>query len=263
MAKDPSLVVTVDFSDVKESSGINPKQQPEADYLMRIIKVEMKKTKEKNEPMALILFQDANMRSAVYPYYCTFSDNMLWKIRNAFIAAGVPVPKSKGKIDLGKLVNKEVGVTLEDDEYDGKMKSVISAVFHKDELEPTDAEEDDFEDDEEEDEEEVEEAPVKKSKKKAPAPVEEEDEEEEAEEEDEEEEEEPAPVVKAPSKRTLARRAEKEAAAKAAAEAEEEDDEDEEEEEAPAPVAKKKAKAKPAPVVEDDEDDDDLDLDDI
>lgn len=257
MAKDPSLVISVDFSDVKESSGINPKQQDEGDYLARIIKVEMKKTKEKNEPMALILFQDANMRSAVYPYYCTFTDNMLWKIRNAFIAAGVPVPKSKGKIDLGKLINKEVGITLEDDEYDGKMKSVISAVFHKDELEPTEAEDDDFEDDEEEDEDEVEEAPAPKAKKKAaPAPVEEEDEEEE---DDEEEEEAPAPKVSA---RTAKRRAEKAAAAKAA----EEDDEDEDdEEEAPAPVKKRaaKAKAKPAPVEEDEDDDDDLELDDI
>lgn len=250
MAKDPSLVISVDFSDVKESTGINPKHQPEADYGMRIIKVEMKKTKEKQEPMALILFQDLNMRSAVYPYYCTFTDNMLWKIRNVFLAAGQPVPKSKGKIDLGKLINKEVGVTLEDDEYDGKPKSVISAVFHKDELEPTDAEEDD--ELEEDDEDEVEEeAPAPKKKK--PAPVVEEEEEDDEEEAEEEEEE--APVVKAPSKRTLARRAEK-AAAEAA---EEEDDEDEEEE--PAPVAKKKRKAAPAPVEEDE--DDDLDLDEI
>lgn len=251
MAKDPSLVISVDFSDVKESSGINPKQQDEGDYLARIIKVEMKKTKEKGEPMALLLFQDANMRSAVYPYYCTFTDNMLWKIRNAFIAAGVPVPKSKGKIDLGKLINKEVGITLEDDEYDGKMKSVISAVFHKDELEPTEAEEDDFEEEDEEDEEET---PAPKKKK--PAPVVEEDDEEE---DEEEEEEAPAPKVSA---RTAKRRAEKAAAeAAAAAEAEDEDDEEEEEE---APVApKKKRKAAPAPVADEEEDDDELDLDDI
>lgn len=254
MAKDPSLVINVDFSDVKESSGINPKQQDEGDYLAKIIKVEMTKTKAKDgkapEPMALILFQDANMRSAVYPYYCTFGDNMLWKIRNTFIAAGVPVPKSKGKIDLGKLINKEVGITLEDDEYDGKMKSVISAVFHKDELEPTEAEEDDFEEEEDDEEEVVEEAP--KKKRKAAPVVEEEDDEEE---EDEEEEE--APKV---SKRTAARRAAKEAAAAAA---EEDEDDEEEEEEAPAPVKKSK-KAKAAPVVEeDDEEDDDLELDDI
>lgn len=229
-----STAIVVDFSNVKESSGINPKHQEEGDYLAKIVKVEMTKTKGKDgkkpEPMALIVFQDSNMRSAAYPYYCTFGDNMLWKIRNTFIAAGVPVPKGKGKIDLAKLVNKEVGITLEDDEYDGKMKSVISAVFHKDELEPSDevAGDDDFEDDdeiedtapieEEDDEEEEEEAPAPKKRKAKPAPVVE----------------------------------------------EEEDDveEDDEEEEAPAPV-KKKAKAKPAPVVEEDEDDEELDLDEL
>lgn len=243
-----NTVISVDFSNVKESTGINPKNQPEGDYAARIVKAEMTKTKE-GAPMALICFQDSNLRSAVYPYYCTFTDNMLWKIRNTFIAAGVPVPKGKGKIDLAKLVNKEVGITLEDDEYDGKPKSVISAVFHKDELEPVDAEdddeleEDDVEDEVEDEEEEV--APVKKAKKK-PAPVVEEEEDDE--EEDEEEE---APKVSA---RTAKRRA-----AKAAEVAAEEDDE-EEEEEVPAPV-KKKAKAKP--VVEEEDDDDDLDLDEI
>lgn len=256
-----STKISVDFSDVKESSGINPKHQDEGDYGMRIVRAEIGKTKGKDgkapEPMALILFQDVNMRSAVYPYYCTFASNMLWKIRNTFIAAGVPVPKGKGTIDVAKLVGKEVGVTLEDDEYDGKMKSVISAVFHKDELEPTEADEDDIDDEDFEDEEEVEEeAPAPKAKKKkAPAPVEEDEDDEE--EDDEEEEEAPAPKVSA---RTAKRRAEKAAAAKAAEE--EEDDEDEEEEEAPAPV-KKKRKPAPKPVEEDDEDDDDLDLEDL
>ena len=245
-----STQIVVDFSDVKESTGINPKAQPEGDYLMKIVKVDMMKTKEKGDPMALILFQDANMRSAVYPYYCTFATNMLWKIRNTFIAAGVPVPKGKGKIDLAKLVNKEVGVTLEDDEYDGKPKSVISSVFHRDELEPTEAEEDDeLEDEEEEEETIIDAAPPAKRKKAAPVV---EEEEEEDEEEAEEEEEEEAPKVSA---RTAKRRAEKAAAAAAA---EEDEDDEEEEEEAPAPVKKKR---KPAPVVDDE--DDDLDLDDI
>jgi hypothetical protein len=219
-----STIISVDFSNVKESSGINPKNQPEGDYAMRIIKAEVGKTKN-NDPMVILLFQDSNLRSAVYPYYCTLADNMLWKIRNAFIAAGLPVPKSKGKLDVAKLVNKEVGVSLEDDEYEGKPKSVISAVFHKDELEPIESEDDDeIEDDEpevEEDEEE-EEAPAPKARKaKAkPAPVVEEDDDDE----EDDEEEEPAPVVK------------KVRAKKAAAAVVEEDD---------------------------DEDDDDLELDDV
>jgi hypothetical protein len=221
-----STIISVDFSNVKESSGINPKNQPEGDYAMRIIKAEVGKTKN-NDPMVILLFQDSNLRSAVYPYYCTLADNMLWKIRNAFIAAGLPVPKSKGKLDVAKLVNKEVGVSLEDDEYEGKPKSVISAVFHKDELEPIESEDDDeLEDDEPEveEEEEEEEAPAPKARKAKAKP---------------------APVV----------------------EEDDEDDEDDEEEEVVIEAAppKRKAKAKPAPVVEedDDEDDDDLELDDV
>jgi len=218
-------IISVDFSDVKESSGINPRHQPEGDYLLKITQVEMKKTKgDDPKPMLFILMQDVNMRSATYPYYCTFQPNMLWKVRNVFIAAGQKVPKGKGKLDINKLLGAEVGVTLIDDEYEGKMKSVIDSVFHKDELEPVEAEEDDNLDEDEDDfeEEEVEEeapAPKKSKKKAAPEPEPEED---------------------------------------------DEDEDDEEEEEEPAPVKKKSKKSKPAPVEEDeDEDDDELDLDDI
>jgi len=189
--------VVVDFSDVKESSGINPKHQEEGDYLLRIISADQKKTKD-GDPMVLFLLQDVNLRGAVYPYYCPLTPKMLWKIRNLFIAAGQAVPKAKGKLDLNKVTGKEVGVTLADDEYEGRMRSTIDAVFHKDELEPTDDiddVEDEVEDEEIEEDEVEEEAPAPKAKKKAaPAPVEEEDDEED--EEDEEEEPAPAPVKK-------------------------------------------------------------------
>lgn len=223
MAK-TSTVISVDFSDVKESSGINPRHQPEGDYLLRITDAQVGKSKA-GDTMITFLLQDVNMRSATYPYYCVLKDNQLWKLRNLFIAAGLSVPKSKGKLDVAKTVGKEVGVTLVDDEYDGKEKSVIDAVFHKDELEGStvEAEDDDFEDEEEEvelEDDEEEEAPKKSKAKRQPEPEPEDDEEED----DEEEEEEP---VK--------------------------------------PAKKSKAKAKPAPVEEDedDEDDDELDLDDI
>lgn len=187
--------VDVDFSDVKERSGFNPKHQEAGDYLLKITKAEIGKSKG-GDPQITISFQDVNLRSAVYPYYCPLSTNMLWKIRNVFIAAGQKVPKGKGRIDLDKILNKEVGATLGDDEYNNTLKSVIENLFHKDELEPVDAEEDDAPEDDEEDveveEEEEEEAPAPKAKKRKPAPEPEEDDEEE----DDEEEPEPAPVKK-------------------------------------------------------------------
>ena len=216
-------VVSVDFSNVKESSGINPVHQEEGDYVARIVKADLGKSK-KNDPMVTFVFQDTNRRSATYPYYCVLQDNQLWKLRNVLIAAGVSVPKSKGKINLDKVLNREVGITLEDDEYEGKLKSVIAAVMPKDDVEGeiVPAEDDDIEDADELEDEEVEEeeepAPVKK-RKAAPAPEPEDDDEDEAE------------------------------------------DEEEEVEEAPAPKARAKRKPAPAPVEEDEDEDDDLDLD--
>lgn len=209
-----STVINVDFSDVKESSGINPKHQPEGDYLLKITKAEVGKNKN-DDLQVLVLFQDPSLRSATYPYYCPLTPKMMWKIRNVFIAAGLQVPKAKGKLDVARLVNKEVGCTLADDEYEGKMKSVIDAVFHKDELEPQEGEDEDFEEEVEEDEiEEEEEAPAPKKSKKKPAPVVEEEEDDE-EEDEEEEEPEPAPVKKKAKK-------------KAAPVVEEEDEDDDE-----------------------------------
>lgn len=289
MAK--SQFVEVDFSNVKDSTGINPKHKPEGEYLLKVTKAEVTKTKgDDPQPMVVFLLQSIEDRSAVYPYYCPLADASLWKIRTLFINLGLPVPKSKGKLNIGLAVGKEIGVGLEDDEYNGKLKSVITNTFPANELEAVSSESDDedYEDDEDEDEEEAP-APKAKAKKKKPAPVVEEDEDDEEDEEEEEEapapkarkkrkpapvveeedeeeeddEEEEAPVVKKPSARTLKRRAEKaaaEAAAKAAAE--EDDDEDEDEDDEPvAPVKKARKKSKPAPVEEDE--DDDLDLDDI
>lgn len=278
-----SNLVSVDFSNVKESSGVNPKHKPEGEYRLRVTKAELGKAKS-GDPMVTFLMQSVDDRSAVYPYYCPLSESSLWKFRTVLISLGLPVPKKKGQVNLSKTIGLELGVGLEDDEYDGKMKSVIMNTFPADELDAIDSDGSDEDEGDEEDEDDEEEAPAPKAKKRKPAPVveeeddEEEDEEEEpapvkkkakkkpapvVEEEDEDEEEddeeeEEAPPVKKVSARTLKRRAEKAAAEKAAAE--EEDDEDEEEEEAPAP--KKKAKKKAKPVVEED-DDEDLDLDDI
>jgi hypothetical protein len=69
-----------------------------------------------------------------YPYYCKHQENQLWKIRNLLLAAGKSVPKKRVKVNPNDLVGRSIGVTLEDDEYEGKAKSVISAVMPLSEL---------------------------------------------------------------------------------------------------------------------------------
>lgn len=131
-----AVKVNVDFTNVKDSSGINPKQMPEGDYHAVIRKVEL--VEKKSDPSAKQLLFTVGLKdhaSVAYPYYCGFEANVLWKLRNLMIASGVKAPKKAFSFDAEKLVGKEFGVSLEDDEYDGKMKSVIGAVFPLAELE--------------------------------------------------------------------------------------------------------------------------------
>ena len=137
-----AVKVSVDFTDVKDSSGINPKQMPEGDYLATIKKVEL--VAKKSDPNAKQLLFTVGIKesaTASYPYYCGFEPNVLWKLRNLMIACGVKAPKKAFSFDAEKLVGKELGVTLADDEYDGKMKSVIDACFPASELEEVSADE--------------------------------------------------------------------------------------------------------------------------
>ena len=164
-----ALKVKVDFTNVKESSGINPKHVESGDYLATITKVEQTQSKAGNE-MLLFVFQLNDQRSVTYPYYVVLDEKNLWKLRNLLLAVGAKVPKGAANIDVERLVGKVVGISLEDDEYEGQMKSVIDAVFSKDEVESEDApameEDDEDEDDDIEEVEEEEEPPAKKKKSK-------------------------------------------------------------------------------------------------
>lgn len=166
-----SLKVKVDFTNVKESSGINPKHVESGDYLATITKVEQTESKAGNQ-MLLFVFQLNDQRSATYPYYVVLDERNLWKLRNLLLAIGAKVPKGAANIDVERLVGKVVGISLEDDEYEGQMKSVIDSVFPRDEVESEDAPLDE----EPEDEGEEEEPPAKKKPSKKEEPEEDDDE---------------------------------------------------------------------------------------
>lgn len=170
----------VDFTNVKDGGSFNKKHQMMGDYKATIAKVQDAKKKDGGAPMWLFTIK---VGTGLYPYYCSFEENVLWKIRNLCVAAGLNVPKKRLQVDPNKLVGKAIGVTLEDEEYEGKMQSSVGAVFPTSELEETegatsdDDDDDDDEDDEgtppsadddddDDDDEDVEEAPVKSKKSK-------------------------------------------------------------------------------------------------
>lgn len=242
MAKSAVRARTLDFSNVKEASGINPKHLEEGEYLGKVLEVRDDPAKD-GEAMWCFVIQAEDHKNATYPYYVKLVENQLWKLRNLFVAAGVDIPKKAVKVDPNRVVGKTICMILEDDEYDGKVKSVIGGVMPKEEFEGYEGDTSPADDDEDDDEEE-EVAPVKRGRGRPKKVVEEE-------EDDDEEEEEPAPVKRGRGRPRKVVEPE-------------EDDEDEE----PAPKRRgrpAKAAAAKAPAKKKrrsrDDDDDDLDID--
>jgi hypothetical protein len=219
-----ATVRTLDFTGVKEGGEFRPRRRPEGDYYAHIVKVEDHESKSGNDTWLFTIKIDGDSRAA-YPYYVGTDDNQLWKVRGIFVGAGVQVPSKRVKADPNKLVGKAVGVALEDDEYEGRVKSTIAAVFPVSDLddamnEPgkassakakSRASEEDDDVDEDEDEEPPARKPAKKaaaSKRRAPEPEPEDDEDEDVEDEEEEEDEPPAkPARKASAKSAPAKKA--------------------------------------------------------
>ncbi len=145
--------VVLDFTNVREQSGYNPKHQEPGDYRAIVKDAEWGESKAGNQQV-IYAIADADQPSAVYRYNCVFTENSLWKLRNLFVAAGVNIPKKKIKLTsetLNKVIGKEVGMSLDDDEYEGKVRSKIVGVFPASDLA----------------EDEPEEKPAKKPAKKA------------------------------------------------------------------------------------------------
>lgn len=180
MANATSTAQIVDFSNVKDGGNFNRKRIPAGDYLARIVKIEDAKAKD-DIFQYLVSIKIEKHSSSVFPYYCKLQENQLWKLRNLLIAAGLNVPKKRQRVDPARLLNKLIGVTIEDTEYDGKEQSEIAGIFPTAEL--TDAPDVDDDDEDEEAEEEAEE-----SLDDLDSTDESEEEEEEPEEEPEEEE---------------------------------------------------------------------------
>jgi hypothetical protein len=181
----------LDYTNVKDRGEFNRKHRPEGDYLGKVTAVKtVKKKKEPHDEQWVFTIQ---VDTGTYPYYCGFGDSELWKVRNLLMACGINVPKKRVNTDPNKAVNKAIGVTLEDNEYNDRVSSQVAAVFaasdldavsgeaddEEDEDEDDEAETDDDtdteEDDDEEDEEPEPEPVVRKKKKAKPAPVEEDD----------------------------------------------------------------------------------------
>ena len=125
-------ILSVDFTGV-ESGGAQFVRVPEGDYGLKIKKVEGKKGEDSGKPYLLFTFEitQGNKKGTgkKITHTCSMQPKALWNLKNLLEACGMKVPSSAVKIDLDKLVGKECGCTITDDEYEGRKKSVISVIF--------------------------------------------------------------------------------------------------------------------------------------
>lgn len=150
--------IKLDFSKTEERSGWNTRQMPEGLYAAKVAAVE---TTEAQDGTAMLVYafvpEDSKYKTRRFPYYCKLQQNQLWKLRDLLVAAGESVPKKALQIDPEKIVGKVVAIEIEDDSWNGQIRSQVQSVYTADILESAEDTEPDEEDLEEEFEDEVDE----------------------------------------------------------------------------------------------------------
>lgn len=135
---DKAQAMLLDFTNVKDRGDYNPVHVEPGEYAMKITAVVSQESKQ-NNPMWVFSFSFVSApipsaARATYPFYCVLDAKSLWKVRGLCLAAGYNVPKSKFQLDPNRLLNRQVGVIIEDDEYEGKVRSKVTQVMPLSEL---------------------------------------------------------------------------------------------------------------------------------
>ena len=170
-------VVELDLTGVEASDRRRKTQIPEGTYNAKVVEASTKKFGSGSKGVTWVFeVTDAGKAKGARLWYNNVlvtadgetATESLWSFRGVLqsFEPRVKIPDRLVKINLAKMIGKQVALEVIDGEYEGKIRSEISDVFHPDLL-------DDEEDDLEEEDDDLEE--------------EEDDEEEEDEEEDEEE----------------------------------------------------------------------------
>lgn len=131
--------LTVDFSQVEDRrEGGKAAHVPEGDYLLKVAGIELKSKKDDETSKYLswrfTIAAPEKYKNAGSIYHSTsLKPESLWSLRNLLEDLGLTVPKKSVGLPLAEIAKsgKIVGATLEDDEYQGKVKSKIAATFKK------------------------------------------------------------------------------------------------------------------------------------
>ena len=90
--------------------------------------------------------KEPKYRTRNFPFYCKLQQNQLWKLRDLLVAAGETVPKRALNIDPNKIVGRDIVIEVEDDTYNGNVRSTVVGTYASSILEdeaPADGEDED------------------------------------------------------------------------------------------------------------------------
>lgn len=161
--------VTIDFTKEEEGSGGARPRYPEGDYVVKIKGARYMTSKDKATPgieLKLVIVSGVGgdkYKGKPLTENLWLTPKSLSRVRGLLEVLGMKVPKKKVNLDLNKLIGKDVGITLEDDEYKNERtgKSRVSSRAAWDFLAAedvnADADEDDDEDSDDEDSDDAEE----------------------------------------------------------------------------------------------------------
>jgi hypothetical protein len=150
-------ILSVDFSGVESSGRV---RVPEDDYRVRVDAVKQQESKAGNQMLVWDFeitkgkFAGKKLRDRT-----VLTKESLWKLKQVLEAMGVSVPSKKVALNITKYIGMELGVTVVDDEYEGRINSKVADYVSLDVLDNVP------DGDEDEDEDEDEEPVAKKSKK--------------------------------------------------------------------------------------------------
>lgn len=162
--------LAVDFSKVESGGGRI--RIPEGDYRVKVAAVKQQESKAGNQMLVWDFeFVEGKAKGKKIRDRTVLTAEALWKLKQLLEAMGIAVPSKKVALNFAKYLGKELGITVVDDEYEGKVSSKVADYISLDILDNVDDDEEDEDedevedDDEDEDEDEDEEEPAPKPKR--------------------------------------------------------------------------------------------------
>ena len=139
--------IKIDFTKTEDSSSWNTKQIPEGLHAAKVASVQETEAKDGTD-MLLFGFKlkEPKYKTRNFPFYCKLQQNQLWKLRDLLIAAGETVPKRALNIDPNKIVGRDIVIEVEDDTYNGNVRSTVVGTYASSILEDESPAEDEDED---------------------------------------------------------------------------------------------------------------------